>query len=138
MDYGYIEGFLPRFSVTYDTPADLIELFTDGLKKLVQDHPQTRKDYYEIHLNDMAASSLEVMFYIFFDVPSWGDELRCRHEILLSIIRLAEEIGINFAFPTQTIHIENMPGQLSNSPTYKSVNELKPKMEAYLSQKKNN
>ena len=125
--------FFTQLSVTYDTPADLIELFTEGLKKIVQDHPKTRKDYYEIHFNDMAASSLNIMFYIFFAVPTWSEELRCRHEILLSVIRLAEEIGINFAFPTQTLHIENMPGQLSNSPTYKSVGELKPRMEAFLS-----
>jgi MscS family membrane protein len=124
--------FFTKLSITYDTPADLIELFVDGLKKVVQDHPQTRKDYYEIHLNDMGSSSLNVMFYIFFEVPSWSEELKCRHEILLSIIRLAEEIGINFAFPTQTLHIENMPGQLSNSPTYKPMGELKPRMEAFL------
>lgn len=124
--------FFTQISITYDTPADLIELFVDGLKKIVKDHPKTRKDYYEIHLNDMASSSLNVMFYIFFEVPGWSDELKCRHEILLSIIRLSEEIGINFAFPTQTIHIENLPGQLSNSPTYKAVEELKPKMESFL------
>ena len=124
--------FFTQISITYDTPADLIELFVEGLKKIVKEHPDTRKDYFEIHLNDMAASSLNVMFYIFFEVPQWSDELRCRHEILLSVIRLSEKIGINFAFPTQTIHIENLPGQLSNSPTYKSVEELRPKMESFL------
>jgi MscS family membrane protein len=106
--------FYTKIAITYDTPADLIEVFVDGLKRVVMNHPDTRKDYYEIYLNNMGASSLDIMFYIFFEVPSWDDELRCRHEILLSVIRLAEEMGINFAFPTQTLHIENIPGQLSN------------------------
>ena len=127
--------FYTKISITYDTPADLIELFVEGLKKIVMKHPETRKDYYEIYFNDMGASSLDVMFYIFFAVPTWDDELRCRHEILLSVIRLAEEMGINFAFPTQTLHIENMPGQLSNSPTYKSAAELKPRVEEFLAGK---
>ncbi len=66
----------------------------------------------------MADSSLNIMFYIFFKVPTWGDELNARHEVLLSIVKLAQELGINFAFPTQTLHIENLPGQQSLSPSY--------------------
>ena len=72
------------------------------------------------------------MFYIFFEVPDWGEELRCRHEVLLSIIKFAEKLGVNFAFPTQTLHIENLPGQESLSPKYESITELKPKLQAFL------
>ena len=127
--------FFTQISITYDTPADNIELFVEGLRKIVADHPETRKDYYEIHLNEMAASSLNIMFYIFFEVPTWSDELRCRHEILLSVIRLAETMGINFAFPTQTLHIENLPGQASLSPTYEQASTLRPKIEQFLKDK---
>ena len=110
--------FMTRIAVTYDTPPDLIDIFVDGLKKLVDNHPQTRKDFYEIHFNDMGASSLEILFYIFFDVPTWSEELRARHDVLLSVMRLASELGINFAFPTQTLHVETFPEKIGNSPKY--------------------
>ncbi|MEM6814459.1 MAG: hypothetical protein AAF600_08705 [Bacteroidota bacterium] len=71
----------------------------------------------------MSSSSLDIMFYIFFGVPTWGKELQARHEVLISIVRLAKEIGINFAFPTQTLHIENLPGQPSLSPSYMKTDE---------------
>lgn len=110
--------FYTQISITYDTPPEMIDVFVKGLRKIVDEHPNTWKENYHVYFNDMAASSLNIMFYIFFEVPTWAEELKARHEILLDIVRLAREIGINFAFPTQTLHIENLPGQPSLSPTY--------------------
>ena len=65
------------------------------------------------------------MFYIFFEVPDWSDELRARHEVLMQIMKLADKLGVNFAFPTRTLHMENFPGKASLSPNYKSKEELR-------------
>lgn len=110
--------FKTTISITYDTPPLLIEKFVQGLRDIVLNHPDTRKDYYEIHLNDFGSSSLNILFYIFFSVPSWSDELKGRHEVMLAIIQLAKELGVRFAFPTSTLHIEEMPGQQPLSPNY--------------------
>lgn len=117
--------FYTQIALTYDTPPHLIEIFVEGLRKIVAEHPDTRKDYYHIYFNDMASFSLNVMFYIFFAVPTWPQELKARHEILLEIMKLAEKLGINFAFPTQTLHMENFPGQPSLSPGYSGRDESK-------------
>ena len=53
-----------------------------------------------------------------FEVPSWSKELEAKHEILMNIIKLGESMDVNFAFPTQTLHVENLPGQNSLSPKY--------------------
>jgi MscS family membrane protein len=128
--------FMTKIAVTYDTPPDLLDLFVEGLKRLVMEHPNTRKDYYQIHFHDMGSSSLEILFYIFFDVPTWGQELRGRHEILLSIMRLADELGVNFAFPTQTLHVETFPEKIGNSPKYERDPErIRQMMDKYFSPK---
>ncbi|MEL7002968.1 MAG: mechanosensitive ion channel family protein [Bacteroidota bacterium] len=125
--------FMTHISMTYDTPPHLIEVFVDGLEEVVKKHPKTRKDYYEIHLNEMSSSSIDVLFYIFFSVPSWTEELRARHEVLLEVIRLADALGVNFAFPTQTLHVESFPEKDSNSPEYtKNTPELKKQLEDFL------
>lgn len=124
--------FYTTISIMYDTPPDIIETFVNGLKDIVMAHPNTSKEKYEIHLNDMGASSLNIMFYIFFSVPTWSDELKARHEIILKIIQLAKELGVQFAFPTQTLHIENMPGQESLSPVYMSKEEAENKLKSFL------
>jgi len=128
--------FKTHIAVTYDTPPDVLDLFIKGLRDIVKEHPHTRKDMYHIYMNDMGSHSLDVLFYIFFITPSWGEELQYRHEVILSIIRLAHTLGINFAFPTQTLHMENFPGQMSLSPTYEQVGTLEPKMKEFLDKQK--
>lgn len=129
--------FYTQIALTYDTPSDLINVFVDGLREIVHKHPNTLKDNYHVYLNDMADSSLNVMFYIFFKVPTWGDELRCRHEVLIEIIKLAESLGVNFAFPTTTLHMETFPEKKSNSPEYESnTSMLKKQLQSFLDKPK--
>lgn len=110
--------FYTQIGLMYDTPPQAIEVFVEGLKDLVLQHPNTVKDRMEIHFNEMADFSLNIMFYIFFDVPTWSAELKARDEILLGIVRLADAVGVNFAFPTTTLHMETFPGKEGLSPTY--------------------
>ena len=90
-------------SVTYSTPPERIDAFCEGIRELVRLHPYTRKDYYHIYFNQFAASSLDILVYIFFEVPDWGTELRERHRLFIDIMKLADRLGVEFAFPTQTI-----------------------------------
>ena len=112
--------FSTQISITYDTPPEMIEVFIKELREIVENHPKTWKDDYHVYFNEIASDSLNIMFYIFFNVPTWGEELACRHEILMSIVKLGKKTGVNFAFPTRTLHIENLPGQLPLSSSYLS------------------
>jgi MscS family membrane protein len=94
--------------VRYDTTAEQVQAFVDGIRAIITNNPHTRKDYYEIHFNDFGASSLNILVYFFLKVPSWSEELRQRHNVLLEILRLAKALGVEFAFPTQTLHIESL------------------------------
>lgn len=89
--------------IAYDTPPESIEAFTEGIRELIRRHPYTRKDYYHVYLNGFGSSSLEVMLYCFVECPDWGTELREKHRLYLDIIRLAENLSVEFAFPTQTL-----------------------------------
>ena len=62
--------------------------------------------------------SIDIMFYCFLTVKDWSEELKERQNIILDIIRLAEALEVRFAFPTQTLHVENLPGQETLSPTH--------------------
>lgn len=96
-------------SVTYSTSPKLIEAFVDGLKNIIDTHPKTVKDNYHVYLTDFSSSSLDILFYVFFNSKDWSNELKTKHEINLSILELAEKLGVDFAFPTQTIHMESVP-----------------------------
>jgi MscS family membrane protein len=91
--------------VTYGTPPDTIEAFVEGIRELIRVHPYTRKDYFHVYLNAFGAHSLDILVYMFFLSPDWGTELRERHRIMMDIIRLANRLGVQFAFPTQTLYL---------------------------------
>ncbi len=98
-------------SITYATPPERIDAFCEGIRELIRLHPYTRKDYYHVYFNQFAASSLDILLYTFFEVPDWGTELRERHRLFVDIMRLAERLGVEFAYPTQTLWIERDKGE---------------------------
>lgn len=117
--------FYTTLTITYDTPPALIDEFVKGLREIVMAHPNTRKDGYHIYFNNLSSFSQDVMFYIFFEVPSWAEELQARHEILVQIVKLANSIGVRFAFPTQTLHMESFPEKKTLVPEYTGGYEAK-------------
>ncbi len=92
-------------SLTYDTPPEKIEAFCEGVRELIRRHPHTRKDRFEVRFNQFGAASLDILIYLFFDTRDWSVELESRHRLGIDILRLAERLGVEFAFPTQTIHL---------------------------------
>jgi MscS family membrane protein len=96
-------------AVTYDTPPQKVKAFVDGIKEIISSHPKTRKDNFHIVFNDFGSHSLDILVYFFLKVPDWPTELAEREGIFLQIIQLAESMGVKFAFPTETVHVESLP-----------------------------
>ena len=93
----------------YSTPPEKIDAFCEGIRELIRLHPYTRKDYYHVYFNQFGASSLDILLYVFFEVPDWGTELRERHRLFVDIVRLADRLGVEFAFPTRTVWLQRSP-----------------------------
>jgi len=91
--------------IGYATPPDKIAAFCEGIRELLRVHPYTRKDYYQVWLNEFGGSSLNVLVYVFWTAPDWQTELRERHRFMLDIIRLAGSLEIEFAFPSRTVYL---------------------------------
>ena len=95
-------------NLTYNTTPQQMEAFVEGIKAIIRANEHIKQDNYEVHFNEYGAHSLDVLVYLFFDVPGWSEELQQRHNFLLEIYRLADEVGVEFAFPTQTLHIDSV------------------------------
>ncbi len=96
-----------KLNVTYSTTPEQLEAFCEGIRELIRRHPYTRKDLYHVYFNEFGAHSLDILVYMFFEAPDWATELRERHRLLTDILRLSKRIGVDFAFPTQTLHLHN-------------------------------
>lgn len=109
--------------ITYDTTPNMINIFVEGIKEIIKAHPTTRKDYFEVSFEGFGNSSLNILLYCFFEANNWSKELKGKHELNYAIIKLANDLGIRFAFPTQTLHIEEFPEKKSLTPLPKGNEE---------------
>lgn len=99
--------FSTKLGLQYDTPPEKIEAFCEAIRQIILAHKWTRKDYFHVYFNGMGASSLDILVYVFWRVPDWSKELAEKHRLLMDILRVGKEIGVQFAFPTQTLHVFN-------------------------------
>ncbi len=93
--------------VQYDTSPEKIDAFCEGIRELVRNNEYIRQDNFRVYFNAFSASSLDILIYLFWQVPGWDAELVQKHKISIEILELAEKMGVNFAFPTQTLHVFN-------------------------------
>jgi len=95
-------------SLVYATTPAQMEAFCDGIRAIVLAHPSTKNEDIDVAFKAFGGSSLDVLVSFFWTVATWSDEQRARHEVFLAIWRLADELGVQFAFPTQTLHLERV------------------------------
>ena len=111
--------------VAYHTKPDQLQAFVEGIRAIIQANPGMRQDYYIVEFHGFGATSLDILVYCFIDAEDWNEELRTRHVLNLDIMRLAESLQVEFAFPTQTLHIANMPGQAQQLPDIPDRTDLR-------------
>ncbi|MHC4996247.1 MAG: mechanosensitive ion channel family protein [Planctomycetota bacterium] len=102
--------------VEYGTPPEKILAFTEGIREIVRTHPYMRRDYFHVYLNNFGPASLDILLYVFFETPDWSMELREKERFMLDIIRLADRLGVEFAFPTQKLHLVREPDAEAAAP----------------------
>jgi len=107
-----------ELGIRYDTPPELIEAFVHGIRKIIIEHPDTRSESFNVEFTGFGDSALEIMVNVFFKKLDWGDEQSSRHRLHISIVKLAAALGVEFAFPSSTLMIEQMPGQESLAVKY--------------------
>ncbi|MBT4760602.1 MAG: mechanosensitive ion channel family protein [Bdellovibrionaceae bacterium] len=97
---------LVTLGVTYETSPKSLQSFIEGIKEIIKSNPHTRKDYFHVVFKSYADFSLNIMLYYFIKTDDWSLELKERENIYFEIYALADKLGVNFAYPTQTIYHE--------------------------------
>ena len=110
--------YTTEVGVRYDTPPELMEAFVEGIKKLIALHPSTKSQSYNVDFISFGSSSLNIMINVYFKGLDWGQEQESKHILHMGIVRLAAALGVEFAFPSTTMMIEQFPGQESLAPKY--------------------
>ncbi|MEO7178240.1 MAG: mechanosensitive ion channel domain-containing protein, partial [Allosphingosinicella sp.] len=87
-------------NLVYRTPAEQLAALPDELRAIVERQPRARFD--RAHLTAFAASSIDLELVFFAQAPDFATFLDIRQAVMLGILRRFAELGVDFAFPTQT------------------------------------
>lgn len=102
--------------VTYGTPAEKVEAAIRRIEQIILEDDRLHHDFFFVKFVDFAAYSLNIQIYCFTVSTVWVEYLTVRQELLLKIMRAFQEMGIEFAFPTQTVHAFLEHGMMGTSP----------------------
>ena len=102
-----------NLGLRYDTPPELIEAFVKGLREIIIAHPETRSESYNVEFTGFGDSALLIMVNVYFKSLAWGVEQSSKHRLHMAILKLAKELGVEFAFPSSTLMIEQFPDKNS-------------------------
>ena len=98
-----------KLGLRYDTPPELIEAFVKGLRELIIAHPETRSESYNVEFTGFGDSALLIMINVYFKSLEWGVEQSSKHRLHIAIVKLAKDLGVDFAFPSSSLIIEQFP-----------------------------
>jgi len=97
--------------VTYDTNPAQMRQAVEAIKTLLRQHPAIDQDFFLVNFTDFGSSSLDIMVYCFTTSTIWGEYLDARQDVCLKIMETLEGIGLEIAFPSQTLYMHDMNGE---------------------------
>jgi MscS family membrane protein len=94
--------------LTYDTTPAKVEEAVEAIRKVLREDERIDQSFFLVNFTDLGAHSIDIFVYCFTVTTRWDEHLQIRQEVLLKFMRAVKDLGLDFAFPTQTIHLAGM------------------------------
>ncbi len=101
------------FGVVYRTPIDRLEEIPGILREIIEAQDHTRID--RVHFKSLGDFSLDFEAVFYMTVPDYAVYMDTQQAINLALMRRFESLGVEFAYPTQTVFVEKA-GEVAPAP----------------------
>ena len=99
-----------NLALTYGTSAGKINEVVSGIKRIIEENEKFDHSYYIVRFTEFGVYSLNIFIYCFASTTDWAESLRIKEEFNLKIMQLLEEVGVEIAFPSQTMYLNSIKG----------------------------
>lgn len=96
------------FGVTYDTTADQAESIAVAVRDVIEESVRLRFD--RAHFKAFGESSLDYEVVYFVLDPGYAVYMDEQQRVNVTLMRKLAELGVDFAFPTRTVHCGRRAG----------------------------
>ncbi|AFY02297.1 hypothetical protein Bdt_2615 [Bdellovibrio bacteriovorus str. Tiberius] len=90
--------------LVYETAPETIENFCDRVRYYIKSDEKVIADTVTVHFNNYNASSLDVLVNFHLKVYTGPEELQHQQRIFIEILKIAADMNVSFAYPTQTVY----------------------------------
>lgn len=100
--------------------AAKVGVIVEAVREMLKNHPAIdQRQTLLVYFNQFADSSLNIMVYCFTKTTVWAEWLAAQQDVYLKIIDIVQSHGADFAFPSQTLYMDNItpPDQWSLNQT---------------------
>lgn len=91
--------------IHYDTPPEKVVQFCEEIKVLLNAEPLVVKDNFVVNFVNYNASTLDLLVSFHVQTTEMQIEYSVGQKVLLDIWRIAKKLGVDFAYPTQSIYL---------------------------------
>ncbi len=97
-----------NIGITYGTAPEKVREAKTILEELMKDHEGMDPEFPpRVYFNNFESSSLNLLCIYWYHPPAYWDFMDFTEQLNLKILERFNAAGIDFAFPTQTIHLES-------------------------------
>lgn len=105
----------------YRTTSSQLTQVRDAIEKYISESPdfvQPEETATFVRIDQFSASSIDILLYAFTRTTNWLEWLAIKEKLLLEIKKIVEDAGTGFAFPSRSLYIEAMPGDVEVAPVH--------------------
>ena len=84
-----------------------MQTIVEELRELLQNDEDIDQKTVLVYFSDFNSSSLGIFCYFFTKSTIWAEHLQVKEKINLRIMDIVHKNGASFAFPSQSLYIEN-------------------------------
>jgi MscS family membrane protein len=100
--------WLTQIGITYDTPPEKVREAVDILRSILKDHEGMDPELPpRVHFDGFNEWNLNITVVAWYHPPEWWDFQAWLQTTCLQILERFNAAGIDFAFPTRTLHMAN-------------------------------
>ena len=101
--------------VTYSTSSKQVEKILIDIKTMLRNHKDiAQKETLLVNFTSFGDSSLDIFIYTFTNTANWDRYMNIKEDVNLKIMEIIENNNADFAFPSQSLYVENMPTSTNN------------------------
>tara|TARA_B110001454_G_scaffold65667_1_gene63848 strand:- start:803 stop:1930 length:1128 start_codon:yes stop_codon:yes gene_type:complete len=98
----------------YRTSIDQLKKIRDELTHLIKNDKDFAKNdntSFFVRIDSFSDSSIDLLIQAFTLTNDWGEYLKIKEKLAVNIIEIVENNKAGFAFPSQSIYLESLPGE---------------------------